>query len=62
MFETIDNIAYTVLPFLQFPILINTRFSMLSTECISIEYHFRPDNEISGFQKLAVNKWTCRKK
>ena len=62
MLETIDSIAYTVLSFLQFPILYYYEISMLSTECISIEYHFRPDNEISGFQKLAVNKWTCRKK
>ena len=30
-------------------------------QCLNIYYHFWRDHESSGFQKLAVNKWICRK-
>ena len=28
---------------------------------MSILFHFRRDGETSGFRKLVVNKWICRK-
>ena len=48
------------LSFVQFSLLCYEFCILSKTECKSIYYHFRRDQESSSFRKLAGNKWICR--
>ena len=49
------------LPFVEFSILCYKFYYFIKTDYVSIYHRFWRDHESSGFRKLAVNKWICRK-
>ena len=54
-------IARIQLSFVQSSILRYEFSYFIKSRMYSIYYHFRRDHENSGFRKLAINKWICKK-